>query len=262
MTNSENEIVCLSSDDLKNDFDLNKIKGFKLENITPLNNNTQSTFNINLKNNQKYLDTQNSEKLIKNGEIDFNEIVGKRPDYKVNLYKIESIPVPNDCGLDLDINKKIEYNNEFNLAFSNENNSSDNYIATCANNQGKIKCKLDGIINSNYKMEDYLDYDNNTLTVIYLPNKNKDINLICNYNSKMYPKPIKKKSNSLILIIIIIGASILLIVIITIIICCYKKRKNANKMKNIDTYNNNNNSNYNNTDSNITGNNSNVHPLK
>ena len=259
ITKDENEIVCLSSEDLKNDIDLKKIKGVKIENIIPLNNNTKSSFNINLKNNKKYLDTQNSEQLIKNGEIDFNQIVGKRPDYKVNLYKIESIPVSNQCGLDLNISKSIEYNNEFNLTFTNEKNTSDTYITNCANNQGKIKCKLDKQIDSNYKLEDYLEYDNNALTVIYLPKKNEDINLVCNSNYRVaiISSP---KNSKLMLLIIVIAASILLIVLITLIICCCRKRKrNKNKI-----YNNNNENynNYNNTDSNIIqGNSSNVNPL-
>ena len=260
ITKDENEIVCLSSDELKNDLDLNKIKGVKIENIIPLNNNTQSTFNINLKNNKKYLDTQNSEQLIKNGEIDFNQIVGKRPDYKVNLYKIESIPVSKDCELNLDINKKIEYNNEFKLIFNNEKNTSDTYTTNCSNIQGKIKCKLDKTIDSIYKMEDYLEYDNNILTVIYLPKKNENINLICNSNDSVPPPNKEQKKSKLILLIIIIGASILLIILITCIICCCRKRK-RNKNQN-DIINDDNYKNYTNTDININqGNTSNVKPI-
>ena len=211
---------------MQTEFNLNNIYSVKVENITPYNNNTKSLFNINLKNNKEYLDTQKTSQLIKKGSIDFNEIVGKRSDYKAHLFKIESSDsISNsNCNLNLPVNKKIEDNKEINMKFYEIDNPSDNYEAKCSITSGKkLNCDLDkNITRNNFIIEDYLNYDDKELTVIYLPDKTKKITLFCNLSSNIPPS---KSSHNLILIIIIAGASVLLIIIITIILCCIRKKK-------------------------------------
>ena len=236
ISNSENEVICLASEDLKKELGLDKIDGVKIYNIIPLNNNTKSTFNINLNSYKEYLDTKYTQESIKNGNIDFNKIAGKRSDYKVNLYKLELKSNPN-CSVNFETKKRIEDNYEFKINFININNSSEIYWIDCSsNNQGKIFCPFNKNIKSDYLMEDYIYYNNNSLTVIYLPNKKTIIPLNCNLEYFKIPNPTDPKKNKLILIIIIAVASALLTIIISITIrCCIRKRR-----KNLEKYNNNN----------------------
>jgi hypothetical protein len=225
------EVICLSSDDINSEFGSNDIIGVKVENIIPMNNNTKSTFNINLNNNKQYLDTQKTESLIKNGAIDFKQIVENRPDYKANLYKIESIN--SGCEFSLVTNKKIkEINKSINLLFQNNKINSETNNVNCllsSQNNNKINCTLNDNINSNVTIEDYLSYDNDGLTAIYLPVKSTEIPLSCqNYRGEPQPSPPQK--NKKLIIIIIAAGGILLIIITTIILCCCCCRKKKNSI--------------------------------
>jgi hypothetical protein len=225
------EVICLSSDDINSEFGSNDIIGVKVENIIPMNNNTKSTFNINLNNNKQYLDTQKTESLIKNGAIDFKQIVENRPDYKANLYKIESIN--SGCEFSIVTNKKIiEKNKSINFLFQNNKIKSETYYVNCllsSQNNNKINCTLNDNINSNVTIEDYLSYDNDGLTAIYLPVKSTEIPLSCqNYRGEPQPSPPQK--NKKLIIIIIAAGGILLIIITTIILCCCCCRKKKNSI--------------------------------
>ena len=144
--------------------------------------------------------------------------------------------------LDFETKNHIEDNYDFQTKFINYENSSDNYLADCSlspNDQGKANCKLKKSIYKDYIMEDYIYYNSNSLTIIYLPDKKAIVPLNCNLNLIIKPHP-EPGNNKLIIIIIIAIVSVIIIVITTIIICCCirRKRKYIENNNNNDVFNN------------------------
>lgn len=136
--------------------------------------------------------------------------------------------------------KNIVNNKDFKLNFINNIDSNDNYLTNCtlsSENQGTINCKLNENISSNYMVEDYIDYDEKSLTAIYIPDKKTQVVLNCNLqlNQKL-PVPSESVNKKLMMLIIIAGGSVLLIIIITIIICCCIRRKRRNALNITNNY--------------------------
>ena len=194
-------------------------------------NNTNSLVNINLRENKTYLNTKKTKELIEKGEeIDFNKIAEENPNYKVDLYKIETENSDiGGCSLKVK-NYNQENEKKLNLTFKLGENPSDKFVSNCeiTSQNKKLICTLNEktILNKNLIMEDYLYYDNNSMVAVYFPNKKTKLPSSCYLKSNIISsRENDSSSKNKVILIIIIGLSLILLVLITVIICYCKKCK-------------------------------------
>ena len=172
-----------------------------------------------LDNDIKILDTQENEKMIKNGKVaDFSKLSDNDDDL-LHLYIIESSS--SGCNFDLISNNPIEEKNQditLNFTEIGNNNIIGVKCSLSNENGNKIPCSLDQEISKTFTLDPvYTSIDNDILVI----NSTKTFQLNCQNEES------KKESNSEI-IILVIGVLFLVIVIILIItiICCKIKKVN------------------------------------
>ena len=184
-----------------------------------------------LNNDDKFLDSQENEKMLKNGEIfDFN----KNLSYKINHYVISSST--SGCKFYLISKSAIKENNQtIYLNFIEKNDKNNIIKSECSLSSqynDKIECNLDKNINSNYILDPYIGSNNDT--IFYLTQENDEQNLELNCQIEMYrnynARSNKKKNNNLAIILITVGIIILVIIIVIIIIYYQIKQKKYKKI--------------------------------
>ena len=168
-----------------------------------------------LDNNNKFLDTAESQKMINSREIiDFSLL---SPDYPINTYYITSSS--SGCEFDLNSNNNINENSQdIVLTFLEKNNNNVNINAQCEfskNNKNKIPCSLEQEINNNYILDSYIGSSENSIFNI-LSETNKDFQLNC--------KKSKKNLSTGAIVGIVLGVVGFIVIVISIIACCRKKK--------------------------------------
>ena len=172
-------------------------------------------------NNSDYLDTEKMDEMIKN-----NQVVDLSLIKSINIYHLDTIS--QGCSFEIATKETLNISDRnLNLEFQNIKTHK-KITSKCSlyKNNNIIKCNLVEIINSNYTLNDYLDFNKNELVSIISDNQNSyPISCLARYNN------INRKSNGikkgvLALIIIII---IIVILISTGLTYFVYKRNNQNK---------------------------------
>ena len=171
-----------------------------------------------LNNNNKILDSQETEKMIKRGEIiDLSEIT---EDKAINYYIIESST--NGCEFNLISKSEIkEEKQDIILNFKDDNNNNVNSICIISNeNNNTIPCSLEKDVNQNFILDSYIGSNDKGFFSIIQENNTQTFKLIC--------KKMKKKESSKIPIIILI--IIVIMIILILIISTYRYKKKTKKV--------------------------------
>ena len=146
-----------------------QIKRIVVKNFTLNKNNNKDEYKYILKmgNNSNYLDTFKMEEMLKN-----NQTVDLSLTKTVNIYHLES--VSKGCTFNLTTKETIKVKDrKLDLEFQ-EINSHQNKSTKCSlfENKNIIKCNLDEIIDSDYTLNDYIDFSNNELLSVISDEQN------------------------------------------------------------------------------------------
>jgi hypothetical protein len=184
-----------------------------------LNNNNKNEYNLKMGNNSDYLDTAKMEEMIRNNQVvDFSLIKS------INIYHLESIS--QGCSFEITTKEELTISDRtFNLEFQNTKTHK-NKTTKCSlyKNNNIIKCNLDEISNSNYTLNDYLDFNNNELISIISDNQNSfPMSCLIRYNNN------NRKGQGLSRGVIALIIIIVIIVILISAVLAYFVYKRYNK---------------------------------
>ena len=185
------------------------------------NNQEENKYILKLVNNSDYLDTSKMEEMLNNNQaVDLSQIK------TINIYHLDS--VSKGCTFNLTTKETIRVKDrELDLEFQ-EINTHQNKSTICSlyENKNTIKCNLDEIIDSNYTLNDYIDYSNNELLSIISDKQNSfPLNCFFKYNRNIQNKKSSGISKTGIVFIIIAPIIAILIFISLFYIINYHNKK-------------------------------------
>ena len=213
------------------DIEINENKAL----VSELKNNKEIKVKL-LNDNSEILDTEKVEESIKNGGIDYSEIVEKNENAKVyNVFQYKIVSASTGCEFDLIPENKIkDINQNIELTFieSKSNNSINANCFISNENEGKIICSLTNDIMGQYQLDPFIYSDKNMTFTIIQKNTKDFLSLECVSTFDEYNhSPNKRNKRALStggIVAIALVSSIVLITIVSIIII-YRKKSKYNK---------------------------------